>query len=257
MRVWLVCLILVAAPVAAEDTLYLTDQAGASGTPATGTQVMQDAIGSRAASITFSSAGQATGSLPVVGPAVAGTTATSQAWTWNGAWNESKALTSDVSVDLWLSGPAPSSATLSLTLLDVAPDGQARILAATEAAITIQGAAAAQQSFLLPVSSVAMMENHTLQLRLSTEGIATAIQLDYGDGASPSAISFSHEPLDSDGDGLTDSQEMRLGSNPLDPGDPMAPTTPAEPRWPPFVAGGLFLAISAAVLVGLLGRHAL
>jgi len=65
-----------------------------------------------------------------------------------------------------------------------------------------------------------MEERHGLRLRVAIDSITSAVTLHYDAADTPASLSLTHEPLDSDDDGISDRLERALGTDPLDPTDP-------------------------------------
>lgn len=205
-------------------SLALTDETGAAGASGEQALLMRNALSGADAQALFAPvADQTVGSVPVVGPIVidAAGTVSEVVWHWNGTWAEDRALAGDVSVQLWLSAQANVAADVSIGLANVAPDGGLRVVASITQMVSLSSLAPQEFTFNLPTGDRILLEDHSLRLRVSLQALSVVTILDYDAADTPSQIaSLPTSVLDSDGDGIGDSQERRQGTDPFDHDDP-------------------------------------
>ena len=205
------------------DVLYLTSEQGPAGATGDPASLMQTELRGAESQVLFVPIADAILSpIPVIGDAVtdAAPVASEQVWSWNGTWSEDRRIVQDTIVTLWIGTQVSGNGVLSLSLADVAPDGRIQLVASHEYTISVGSPSSVEQQFSLDTSGTPLQEGHSLRLRMTLGGLSVSSQVDYGSQTYPSNVLISHEVLDTDGDGVSDTQERILGTNPKDPSDP-------------------------------------
>ncbi len=137
-------------------------------------------------------------------------------WVTENPWSEDQEFLSDTKAQLWVRGVA----TLNVELFDVAPDGSIRLLGEDSRLISRQGNDPVLEQFELDTEGEVMQHRHGLRLRISIDDLTSVAAVYFDASANPSALTFTHAPLDSDDDGVSDREERAMGTDPLDPKDP-------------------------------------
>jgi len=142
--------------------------------------------------------------------------------TWYGAtvWDKDVESTNDSVASLYFTADAQATTIFDVRLYDVAPDGTAVLVDSdTQQFITALDPQAIE--FPLHTAGIHMLKGHTLALEVYCESLTAAVVLQFG-GSTPSGLhGLATRWLDSDGDGVPDSDETAVGRNPLNPNDPV------------------------------------
>lgn len=142
----------------------------------------------------------------------------SQLWTSDLAWDKDLESTEDSVARLYFVANAQALAIFEVHLYDLAPDGTASLVDSNQQQF-ITALSATPIDFPLHTTGIVVHKDHVLRLEVFAQTVAAAVVLQHG-GATPSALEgFTTRWLDSDADGLPDSDEVALGRNPLDATD--------------------------------------
>lgn len=227
--------IVVAVPTAAEtsargddfraDQFYLTTQTGNAGAGSFSGELLQAQVTGPQGTIRYAPVvDQGIGSVPIIGGTVTdqADTQSEATWYWDGAWEEDRILSDSVAIELHLRAQANAVATLDIGLYQILPEGTVELIARHAESLSVGTISGQAYNFdLIAESNPVMNEGASLRLTIRLSGASAVTLLDYDDPATGSRIvSLPHERLDTDGDGLGDSAERALGSNPKDPSDP-------------------------------------
>lgn len=198
-------------PIESSD-YFLT---GASATVANQTGGLELAATSPAAQGTYNFLAPGVSALGLVN------TANLQSWYRSQGQDKDREVVEDVVAHLYFNANAQAQTVFEARLYDVSPTGKANLVDSdVQQFITILDPQAIE--FPLHIAGVHLLQGHILRLELYAQSGNAAIQLQYG-GSTPSGIdSVKTRWLDSDGDGVSDSDEMASGTNPLDPTDQRA-----------------------------------
>lgn len=143
----------------------------------------------------------------------------SQSWSSSVRWDKDLESTEDSVARLYFMANAQAVAIFEARLYDVAPDGTANLVDSNQQQF-ITALSPEPIDFPLHTAGIVVHKDHTLRLELFAQTLTAAVFLQYG-GDTPSGLEgITTRWLDSDGDGLPDSDETTLGRNPLDPTDP-------------------------------------
>ncbi|MGB0653545.1 MAG: hypothetical protein ACPGQL_10135 [Thermoplasmatota archaeon] len=116
---------------------------------------------------------------------------------------------------LYLSVGLDVGTDLVVRLSSVGPDGTTMMLAEARRAVSLDAVLPNAVTLPLDVDGAVLPEGHLLRLDVDLQGLTVAATLDYDSPASPSGLQqFTTRLLDTDGDGLGDSRERRLGTDP-------------------------------------------
>ena len=190
-----------------ERTLYLTGEAGPSGSFLLAEQP-PDAQGQTSFLVP---------GVDVLGLVV---TPSKEAWTTARAWDKDLEVVNDTVAILYFQANAQGLAVFEVRLYDVAPDGTANLLDLNQQQFVTALSPQAVR-FPLHTAGIQVLKGHHLRMEAYAQTTNVAVLLSHG-GSTPSAIaSFATRWLDSDGDGVPDSDEVALGRNPLNPNDPV------------------------------------
>lgn len=142
-----------------------------------------------------------------------------QTWSTPVPVDKDTELTDAATVVLYFRANAQALSVFEVRLTDVAPSGEVRILAYdTQQFVTALSPQAI--SFFLHTQGEVIGAGHFLRVSVYAQTANAVVLLQYG-GATPSGLhGLRTRWLDSDGDGVADSDETLYGSNPLDPQDP-------------------------------------
>jgi hypothetical protein len=141
-------------------------------------------------------------------------------WFGTAAWEKDMEATNDSVASLYFTADAQATTIFDVSLYDVAPDGTAVLVDSdTQQFITALDPQAI--AFPLHTAGIHLLKGHTLALEVYCESLTAAVVLQYG-GSTPSGLhGLATRWLDSDGDGVPDSDETGVGRNPLNPNDPV------------------------------------
>lgn len=143
-----------------------------------------------------------------------------QTWYSLGPWDQDLEVVDDATANLYFTANPQALTVFSVTLLDVAPNGNANVVARDEQQF-LSVLTSDPVEFRLAIAGIQLLQGHVLALEVSAETTNTVVVLEYG-GATPSALSgLRTRWLDTDGDGVPDSRERNLGRNPFNPNDPV------------------------------------
>ena len=129
----------------------------------------------------------------------------SEAWYASGLAPFDMVFESDAAVALHLTLSA-GAAPLGVAVEAVAPGGEATRLGQAQRSF-VHVLASEPQVFLVPAQGKVLPKGYFLRLVVSAEIGTAAVILDYGSPAAPSAVELSLKPLDTDGDGVPDSED--------------------------------------------------
>jgi hypothetical protein len=144
----------------------------------------------------------------------------SQAWSSSLRWDKHLESTEDSVARLYFVANAQAIAIFEVRLYDVAPDGTANLVDSNQQQF-VTALSSTPVDFPLHTAGIVVHKDHVLRLELFAQTLTAAVFLQYG-GATPSGLQgITTRWLDSDGDGVPDSDEELLGRNPLNPNDPL------------------------------------
>lgn len=164
-------------------------------------------------------------SLPFVAPGIdvlgRVQTPSSQSWYSTLAWDKHLEIVDDSVAMLYFQANAQAVSTIfTVRLYDVAPDGIPTLVDVDEKQF-VTALSGDPIEFPLHTAGVVVHRGHVLRLELMAQTANGVVMLQYG-GDTPSALGrFATRWLDSDGDGMPDSDEEALLRNPLNPNDPV------------------------------------
>ncbi|HUR61637.1 MAG TPA: hypothetical protein VM286_04665 [Candidatus Thermoplasmatota archaeon] len=145
----------------------------------------------------------------------------SDAWVTTIAWEKDVEIADATQAVLYFRANAQGLTVFQVRLQDVAPDGTQHLVAQDDQQF-ITALDAQPVTFDLHAQGAILYKGHTLKLEVFVQTANALVLLDYG-AATPSAVhDLKVRWLDSDGDGVGDSDEIASGSNPLDPTDQKA-----------------------------------
>ncbi|HUR25692.1 MAG TPA: hypothetical protein VM327_06745 [Candidatus Thermoplasmatota archaeon] len=143
-----------------------------------------------------------------------------EAWTTEAAWDKDLEVVNDTLAVLYFRANVQGLTVFEVRLYDVAPDGTANLLDLNQQQFVTALSPTAVR-FPLHTSGIQVLKGHHLRMEAYAQTSNAVVLLLYG-GATPSAIqSLATRWLDSDGDGMGDSDEVLVGRNPLNPNDPV------------------------------------
>lgn len=192
-------------------TFYLS---GASGTVAGHSNVLllQESAPAQQATTTFVAPG-----VDVLG--LIQTDATER-WFGQVSWDKTREIVEDSSATLYFQANPQGLAIFTVRLLDIAPSGEVIVIQSNEQQF-ITLLSSTPITFPLSTAGVIMQGGHFLALEVFSQTSNVVVSLQYG-GATPSALEgLKTRWLDSDGDGVPDTDEEGLARNPLNPNDPV------------------------------------
>lgn len=141
-----------------------------------------------------------------------------QSWVTGFSWDKDLEVLNDTVGLLYFRANAQGLSIFEVRLYDVAPDGTANLVDSNQQQFVTALSPVAVR-FPLHTAGVQILKGHLLQLEVFVQTANAIVVLDYG-GSTPSALaSLSTRWLDSDGDGMPDSDEVATGRNPLNPND--------------------------------------
>jgi hypothetical protein len=193
-----------------ERTMYLSPQTGSAG-GASNVLLLSLAPALEQASLPFVAPG-----IDVVG---AVQTPSSQSWYSTLAWDKHLEIVDDSVATLYFQANAQAVSTIfTVRLYDVAPDGIPTLVDVDEKQfVTVLSGEPIE--FPLHTAGIVVHQHHVLRLEVVAQTANGVVVLQYG-GETPSALGrFATRWLDSDGDGMPDSDEEALGRNPLSAND--------------------------------------
>lgn len=197
--------------VVTDRTLYLSPQTGDAGGSSNVLLLALDPPGSQA-------------NFPFLVPGIdllgVVQTPSSQSWYSTSPWDKHLEIVDDSVAVLYFTMNAQALNTIfTVRLYDVAPDGTPTLIDVDEKQF-VTALSGEPIEFPLRTAGVTVHQDHILRLELMAQTANAAVLLHAG-GTTPSALSgLSTRWLDSDGDGMPDSDEEALGYNPLNPADP-------------------------------------
>lgn len=145
----------------------------------------------------------------------------SRPWSTDLGWDKDREAITDSMARLYFVADVQAVAIFEVRLYDVAPDG-ARSLVDSNQQQFITALSPTAVQFPLHTTGIRLHKDHVLRLEVFAQTLTAAVILQHG-GNTPSAMEgLSTRWLDSDGDGVPDSDEVAMGRNPLNPNDPVA-----------------------------------
>jgi hypothetical protein len=143
----------------------------------------------------------------------------SETWSTAAGWEKDMEITDAAHVVLYFSANAQAMTVFEVRVQDVAPSGEVRLIASDEEQF-VTALSPTPVEFFLHVQGETLLRGHHMHLEVFAQTLDAAVVLDYG-GANPSALQgLRVRWLDTDGDGVADSDEADLATNPLDPASP-------------------------------------
>lgn len=147
------------------------------------------------------------------------TTPSTQSWYSDFGWDKSLEVVEDSHATLYFTANAQGLAVFTVRLYDVSPTGESTLIDVDEQQFVTALSPNAVE-FFLTTAGLRVSQDHVLRLEVAAQTANVAVSLQYG-GSTPSALErLQTRWLDSDGDGMPDSDEEALGHNPLNPNDP-------------------------------------
>jgi hypothetical protein len=143
-----------------------------------------------------------------------------QSWYSTVGWDKDLEVTNDSVANLYFVANAQATTIFDVRLYDVAADGHVTLVDSDQQQF-LTALSSKAIAFPLHTSGVIVHKGHVLRLEVTCETLTAAVFLQYG-GATPSGMTgLATRWLDSDGDGLPDSDEVAVGRNPLNANDPV------------------------------------
>lgn len=143
-----------------------------------------------------------------------------EAWTTRVSWDKDLEVVNDTVAVLYFRANVQGLTVFEVRLYDVAPDGTANLLDLNQQQF-VTALSPTAVHFPLHTSGIQVLKGHHLRMEAYAQTTNAVVLLVYG-GTTPSAIeSLATRWLDSDGDGLADSDEILVGRNPLNANDPV------------------------------------
>lgn len=203
------------APADVSHTWYLTGERGdIEPHGLAGVLLMAPQMAGTQSTATFSSA-------PVPGLPGAPSTVESVTWYWDGAWPLDMEIRQDVTVALFVQASVQATADVRIDLQAVDAGGGSVTVGQADEALVGGGAEPQERSFTLPARGQVLPAGSTLALTVRLDGASLATVLLYDADETPSRVEgLTVAPLDTDGDGVPDSSERLIGSDPLNPREP-------------------------------------
>lgn len=151
-----------------------------------------------------------------------------QDWVSTIPWPKDVEAVDYAHVQIYFSANAQATTVFDVRLFDTAPAGTSRILG-HDSEQFITALSPTPVDFYIHVQGGVLNKGHTLTMELYAQTLNAAVVMSWG-GATASAMhGFQVRWLDSDGDGIADSDETRAGTNPLDPSSrPGGPATDSD-----------------------------
>lgn len=141
-----------------------------------------------------------------------------QSWYSQASWVKTREVVEDSWATLYFQANPQGLAVFTVRLFDVAPTGEITLVDEDEQQF-VTVLSSTPVTFHLATTGIILEHGHVLRLELASQTTNTAVVLQYG-GATPSALEgLQTRWLDSDADGIADTDELTLGRNPLDPRD--------------------------------------
>jgi hypothetical protein len=147
-----------------------------------------------------------------------------ESWFTTTPWEKDMEITDAASAVLYFSANAQALTVFEVRLIDVHPDGAMEVLA-KDSQQFVTAFDARPVSFLLNAQGRTLGQGDLLQVQVFVQTGNAAVLLHYGGASATGAktpsglVGFTLRWLDSDGDGISDSDERKDGSNPLNPSD--------------------------------------
>lgn len=142
-------------------------------------------------------------------------------WATSAPWEKDMEVVNATQAVLYFVANAQAVTVFQVRLYDVAPDGTEHLVSQDDQQF-VTALSPIPITFDLHAQGVVLHKGNTLKLGVYAQTGNAAVVLQYG-GATPSAVhDLNVRWLDSDGDGVADSDEVASGSNPLDPADQRA-----------------------------------
>lgn len=139
-----------------------------------------------------------------------------ETWSTTWAWPHDLEITDAATVVLYFQANAQALTVFEVRLLDVDPDGHVQVLA-KDSQQFVTAMDPKPVAFFMNAQGRILAEGHFLQIQVFAQTGNAVIAMQYG-GATPSGLEgFRLRWLDTDADGISDSDERREGTNPLDP----------------------------------------
>lgn len=142
----------------------------------------------------------------------------SESWYSQASWTKTREVVEDAWATLYFQANPQGLAVFTVRLYDVAPTGELTLVDEDEQQF-LTLLSSTPVTFHLATTGIILQHDHILRLELASQTTNAAVVLQYG-GNTPSALQgLRTRWLDSDADGIADTDELTLGRNPLDPQD--------------------------------------
>lgn len=136
-------------------------------------------------------------------------------WMTAEPYTADREIVGDVELVLHFSVQLQATAEVEVSLRTVAADGSMTVLAQDDRLITAAQTLPGEERFFLTADGELLPAGHLLYLEVRSGGLSVLPWARYGTEEEPSAItSLPSRLLDSDGDGVADTQERLLGTDP-------------------------------------------
>jgi hypothetical protein len=144
----------------------------------------------------------------------------SQSWSTDLSWEKDLEGTTDATARLYFVADVQAVAIFEVRLYDVAPDGMLSLVDSNQQQF-ITALSPTAVEFPLHTTGVQVHKDHVLRVEVFAQTLTVAVLLQYGGETASSVDGLTTRWLDSDADGVPDSDEEALGRNPLNPNDPL------------------------------------
>jgi hypothetical protein len=146
----------------------------------------------------------------------------SQRWVTTEAWDKDLEVAGDSQALLYFVANAQAMSTIfTIRLYDV-DTGGTPTLVGEDAQQFVTALSPTPVTFHLATTGLVLRQGHTLMLEAIPQTLNAAVLLQHGGNTPSSLHSFRTRWLDSDADGVPDSDEVAVGRNPLNANDPVA-----------------------------------
>lgn len=138
-------------------------------------------------------------------------------WISQDAFTEDREIVGDVEVTLYFFVQVQGSANVDISLRSVDPLGGLTELGRTSKSISVPSLLPSEETFVLPADGAVIGQDHLLYVEVHSGGLSVLPWAQYDQQQSPSQISSQPTRLlDTDDDGLGDSFERRIGTDPFE-----------------------------------------
>jgi hypothetical protein len=145
-------------------------------------------------------------------------TPSTDAWTTGAPWDKDIEVVDATQAVLYFTANVQALTVFQVRLLDVQPDGQQHLVAQDDQQF-VTALNPTPITFDLHAQGAILHKGNTLKLEVFAQTANALVLLQYG-GATPSGVKdLKVRWIDTDGDGVSDTDEVLSGSNPLDASD--------------------------------------